>query len=170
MTDTEAAQKAAMTGQRSRVPLTRRIMEATGNKWGGGIANPPLSNHGVYVKDDGLIRVFSMQDDGGFVGIGYPNEWHVIMRTKAARLFAWWTFKMWVVDWFGLRSWAYYVALHKDVRGGRWRLWYPYARRTRALTRWSSYEEWQASEEGREWRAYSRAQAAGREVSESDGS
>ena len=141
---------------RNRRPLARRIMEITGTDWCGN-DSPPMTARSVYVKDDGVIRVFSMIDDGGFVGIGYPDEWHVIMRTKAARMFAWWTFTLWVKDWFGLRSWAYYTALHKNVRGGRWRLWRPYGRRTRALTRWSSHDEWWESEEGRAHRDYLRA-------------
>lgn len=140
--ETDEMAKAAITGKRHRKRLTRRIMDATGNEWGGS-ASPPLSNRSIYVKDDGVYRVFSMVDDGGFVGIGYPDQWHVIMRTKAARMFAWWTFKVWLADWCGLRSWAYYVALHAHV-DHKWKL-RPYKeahKRTRRMTHLSSHDEW----------------------------
>lgn len=131
-------------------------MDVTGRPWGGS-SSPPLGTHqSLYVHDDDVTRVFSMIDDGGFVGIGYPTEWQVIMRTKAARMFAWWTFKLLVGDWFGLRSWLYYTALHRSVRGGRWKLRLPYGKRTRALTRLSSYDEWVLSPEAREARTPSK--------------
>jgi hypothetical protein len=109
----------AMTKHRRRRSLDTRIMDALGNEWCGNTC-PPLANRQTYVHDDGVTRVFSMMDDGGFVGIGYPDEWHVIMRTKAARLFAWWTFKTWAAGWFGLREFIWYRALHHKCHG-KWR-------------------------------------------------
>lgn len=127
---------------RKRRSLHRWLMDVTGNEWCGS-AGPPLANHSIYVHDDGVTRVFSMQDDGGFVGIGYPDEWHVIMRTKAARMFAWWTFKLWLRDWCGLRQWVWYTALHRSV-GGKWEplWWLRNERRTAKFTRPSSHDEW----------------------------
>lgn len=127
----------AATG-RQRRPLDRRVMDLTGNEWCGN-AGPPMDHRNLYVHDDGVTRVFATLNDGAEVGIGYPDEWHVIMRTKAARMLAWWVFKLWLKDWLGLRSWAYYVALHRSVRG-RWRI-RPYGKRP-TLTRPSSFEEW----------------------------
>jgi hypothetical protein len=84
--------------------LDRRVMDLLGTDWCGTSVPPLGANQHLYVRDDAVTRVFSMWDDGGFVGIGYPDEWQTHMRTKAARLFALWTLKMWVFDWFGLRS------------------------------------------------------------------
>ena len=65
------------------------------------------------------------------------------MRTHAARLFAWWTFKVWVASWFGLREAIYYRALHHKL-GGSWRL--DYKRHKPSDRVWvSSYDEWKAS-------------------------
>lgn len=118
--------------------MHRWLMDVLGRDWCGN-AGPPLGNRRVYVHDNGVHRVFSMQDDGGFVGIGYPDEWHVIMRTEAARIFAWWTFKVWLCDWCGLRSRIWYVALHRSV-SGKWK-WHPYKHRKHVWQ--SSYEAWQ---------------------------
>jgi hypothetical protein len=154
--------------KRPRKRLDQRLMELSGTDWCGNDA-PPLTNRKMYVYDDGVYRVFTMQDDGGFVGIGYPNEWHCIIRTKAARLFALWTLKVWVADWFGLRSWLYYIALHHRV-GHKWSLepmkWH---RRTRSLTRRATYEEWWNSEEGRQVQEENRARHAARRAEHSDG-
>lgn len=127
---------------RPRVALDQRMMTLFGTDWCGNDA-PPLTNRKMYVHDDGVYRVFSMVDDGGFVGVGYPDQWHVIMRTEAARWFAWWTFKTWVTDWFGLRSHLYYVALHHKVKG-EWKL-SPYRHKRRVWP--SSHDAWHASGE-----------------------
>ena len=126
---------------RRRRPLDVRIMELVGTDWCGNDA-PPLTNRNVYVHDDGVTRVFSTIDDGGFVGIGYPDEWQVIMRTRAARLFAWWTFKVWVASWFGLREHIYYRALNHRVGNG-WR--FSYKRHRPSDSVWvSSHDEWRS--------------------------
>jgi hypothetical protein len=62
------------------------------------------------------------------------------MRTKAARIFALWTLKMWALDWFGLRSHLYYRALSHSVKG----TWNPKYPRQGRLTRLSSHEEWRS--------------------------
>jgi hypothetical protein len=136
----------ATTCTKRRTPLHRRVMDLTGTDWCGNGA-PPMTNRKVYVKDDGVHRVFSTIDDGGFVGIGYPDEWHVIMRTEAARAFALWTLWVWACDWFGLRSAIYYRALQKSVRGS-WRLDYKRRGRWRKNVRLSSYDEWRAEHFG----------------------
>ncbi len=117
-----------------------RVMTLTGSNGG-----TPLEGHREYIADDGVHRVFSMVDDGGFVGIGYPDQWHVIMRTKAARMFALWTLRVWLADWCGLRSAIYYRALGRATGGSWQRPGSP--RRVRALTARSSYDEWRESGE-----------------------
>jgi len=135
--------KAVRRRWRYRPRLSRLLMNVLGHDWCGH-KGPPLGGHqSIYVADDGVTRVFSMQDDGGFVGIGYPDEWQVIMRTKAARMFAWWTFKMWLKDLCGFRSWLYYLALHAELH--EWKL-RPYPR-SGPLTRLSSHEEWRAEQQ-----------------------
>jgi len=120
--------------------LARRLMDALGTQWCGNKA-PPLTNRSLYVREDGgLTRVFATVDDGGWVGVGYPDDWQVIMRTRSAHLFAWWVFKTWVADWFGLRSAIYYRALHRWCSGS----WKRPGRRDRELVRVSSYDEWRS--------------------------
>lgn len=126
--------------RRRRRPLHRFLLDALGDGWCGGGA-PPCSHRSMYVYDDGVHRVFSTMDDGGFVGIGYPDEWHVTMRTRAARMFALWMLRNWVADWFGLRSAIWYRALHRAVKG-KWAL-RPYPS-CRCHTRRSSHAEWDA--------------------------
>lgn len=115
-------------------------MRVTGTEWCGNREAPPLTHRVTYVQDDGVTRVFSTIDDGGFVGIGYPDEWHVIMRTKAARMFAWWILRLWVTNWFGLRERVYFRALHHKVGRG-WRLTYK-PNRVNKLTHRTTHEQW----------------------------
>jgi hypothetical protein len=132
--------KAMIATGRKRRPLDQRIMDLTGTDWCGN-GSPPLTNRKVYVYDDGVHRVFSTVDDGGFIGVGYPDQWHVIMRTEAARVFALWVLWLWVLDWFGLRSAIYYRALQHRVKG-RWRLDYKRRGRWQKRLRLSSHDEW----------------------------
>lgn len=141
MTAQNADTVAAAAPRKRRRKLDAWAMDVIGNEWCGN-GGPPLDHRSVYVYDDGVYRVFSMLNDGHEVGIGYPDEWHVIMRRKAVRMLAWWTFKLWVTDWFGLRSALWYRALHHKVKG-EWKL-RPYPNSNR-LTRWSSYDEWRES-------------------------
>ena len=126
------------------MPLDQRILDLVGTDWCGNGA-PPMTNRSVYVIDDQVTRVFSTVDDGGFVGIGYPDEWHVIMRTEAARVLALWTIWLWVCDWFGLRSAIYYRALHHRVGKG-WRLDYKRRGRWRRHVQLTSHDEWWQAE------------------------
>jgi len=119
-------------------PLDRRVMDLLGTDWCGHSA-PPLANRRIYIRDDDVTRVFATWDDGGFVGIGYPNEWQTHMRTKAARMFAWWMLRCWLADWCGLRSHLYYRALSHSVKG----TWNPHYPRSSPLTRRSSFDEWE---------------------------
>lgn len=96
--------------------LDRQIMDKLGTDWCGTTA-PPMTNRTIYVQEEGVTRVFSRIEDGGFVGIGYLTDWHVIMRSQSARIFAWWTIKMWIFDWFGLRTNLWYRALNHHLNG-----------------------------------------------------
>ena len=75
-------------------------------------------------------RIYDLQDDGHTVQIGFwPNApehqgrvqpmptWHTMGDKREMRLFLWWY--LWEhkgrAQWFGLRSWAYYKALHWTV-------------------------------------------------------
>jgi hypothetical protein len=88
----------------------------------------------------GVTRVVASVDDGGFVGIGYPDEWHCIIRLHTARLFALWVARQWLSDWCGLRSAVWYRALHRQVSGSWARLGKPH----RTFARPSSWEEYHA--------------------------
>lgn len=140
----DAAREALMLGKPRR-KLDRWIMDTLGRDRCGN-NGPPRDNQSIYIHDDGVWRVFSMQNDGFQVGIGYPDEWHVIMHTEAARLFAWWTFKVWVTDWFGLRTHLWYAALHRRV-SGKWK-WHPYQHPKRVWR--SNYDAWLASHSPKE--------------------
>lgn len=116
--------------------VPHRMMETLGNEWGGN-ANPPRAHRTLYVHDDGLYRVFATENDGYEVGIGYPDKWQVFMSWKAARMFAWWVLKIWVVDWFGFRTYLWYRALFRSVHG-RWE-----KPRKHPKSVWkSSYDDW----------------------------
>lgn len=115
-------------------------MDLLGTDWCGA-SFPPLTNRSLYVRDEEITRVFATWDDGGFVGIGYPDEWQTHMRWKTARMFTWWVLRTWAADWFGLRSHIYYRALSHSVKG-TWRPKYPNENR---LTRRSSHDEWKAT-------------------------
>lgn len=131
----------ASTPKRRRKRPDERIMDLVGREWCGNRATP-LTNRSCYIHDDGVTRVFATWDDGGFIGIGYPDQWQTHMRTKAARLFAWWVLRTWVADWFGLRSRIYYIALHHKC-DGRWKLVpYPHRKTTWRVTP----DTWQAEE------------------------
>jgi hypothetical protein len=53
--------------------------------------------------------------------VGYPNEWLFHCSTREARriaryvLWDWWA----LTEWFGLRRWVYYRALHAEVERHR---------------------------------------------------
>lgn len=118
-------------------------MDLTGTDWCGNGA-PPMTNRKVYVEQprDQTTYVFSRIDDGGWVGVGHPDSWHTVsIRPKAFRMAAWWALRMWVVDWFGLRSAIYYRALHAKVRGK----WQRQGTPERKLARRSSHEQWRVS-------------------------
>lgn len=102
-----------------RETMAERVMRLTGDEWCGHDAPPGGAHNGMNVSEphDGVVRVIVSLNDGHEVGIGWPNEWHVIMRTETARLFALWVLKEWVRRWFGLRDALYYRAL--SAKGGK---------------------------------------------------
>ncbi len=116
-----------------------RVMRLIGTEWCGSV-HMPRDHRSLYIDDEGVTRVFVTSNDGADVGIGYPDEWQVFVRWKAARLFAWWVLRIHVADWFGFRTWLYKVALHRSVRG-EWRWRWP-----AVATRRSSYDEWVRTE------------------------
>ena len=63
------------------------------------------------------------------------------MRTKAARMFAWWVLRGWMADWFGLRTRLYGIALHAYVKES-WKL-RPYPNQER-LTQRTTFDDWRA--------------------------
>jgi hypothetical protein len=69
----------------------------------------------VHVDDGGVERVYSVGNDGFDLLVGYPDKWHVIIGRKAARQLAWFVFRWWAHEWFGLRRWLYFRRLHKIV-------------------------------------------------------
>lgn len=79
-------------------------------------------------------RIYDLQDDGRTVKIGvWPHApehdgrvqpmptWHTMDAKREMRLFLWWY--LWEhkgkAQWFGLRPWAYYKALHAVVNDKR---------------------------------------------------
>lgn len=134
-----------VTGRRRR-SLDRWVMDVLGNEWCGS-AHPPMDHRTLYVQEGGVHRVFSLQNDGFDVGIGYPDQWHVIMSSRTIRLFVRWWLRQVAADWFGLRSWLWYTALHRCT-SGRWKF-DPYraARRRKKIVRPSSHDEWVATGE-----------------------
>jgi hypothetical protein len=129
----------ASQAKKSRKPLPRLLMDLLGRDWCGN-SNPPRDNRSIYIHDDQVIRVFSTSNDGFEVGIGYPDQWHLFIRWEAAKIFAKWVLKIWIADWFGLRTHLWYVALHRQVKG-EWKL-IPYHHPPCVWK--SSYEEWES--------------------------
>ena len=70
------------------------------------------------------VKVFSTGDDGFVLWIGYPHKWHFSVDRSEARRLAWFVLWTWWArgEWFGLRRWAYYRALHAVVSGRRSRI------------------------------------------------
>lgn len=137
-TTDDDANKAVSVGKHRR-KLDQWLMDTFGRDWCGS-SGPPTDNRKVYIHDGSVTRVFVTTNDGFEVGIGYPDEWHVIMRRKAALHLACFVFKIYLFDWFGLRSWIYYRALHHAV-DGEWKL-HPYPKYRKQV--WiSSYEKWE---------------------------
>ena len=62
--------------------------------------------------------VASITNDGFTVMFGYCHKWEWSMSFRDALRFALWlVFRVWAVEqWFGLRRWLYYRALHEAVK------------------------------------------------------
>jgi hypothetical protein len=104
--------------------LPEFAMALLGVRWCGNNCPPTGGNQSLWVHqkvDFDDVRVISFIDDGGWVGIGTPNDWHTTsIRPATMRRMAAWILWQWARDWFGLRSDIYYRALHRKV-SGNWR-------------------------------------------------
>jgi hypothetical protein len=71
--------------------------------------------------DADLVKVFSVNNDGFELIMGYPEKWCLTINRQTARRLAWFILWTWMVrtDWFGLRRWLYYRALHSVVEDSR---------------------------------------------------
>lgn len=105
-------------------PFWQRVYNVTGRDWLGN-NSPPLTDitilkYDVYEDrsqwDNEAYSVVSLIEDGHEVWFGYHNEWkwHLDRKTfnKVIRKYLW--IQVWH-NWFGLRHWLYFKALHKIV-------------------------------------------------------
>jgi len=123
------------------VTLNDRIHELVSEDWGGSRCAPPGSTQKLYVleknpkmtftlrdfenaekereRGNGVVYVFSALDEGSSVGIGYLDNWHVILSVPTTMRLAW--FVLWTVwvkaTWFGLKRFIYFNTLHRMVEG-----------------------------------------------------
>lgn len=80
----------------------------------------PLDHESITVDDDGVERVFCFLNDSFEIGIGYPSEWHAIIRRPAIHRFMRWYIRRWAWgEWFGLRRWIFYGLLSRRVARNR---------------------------------------------------
>lgn len=65
----------------------------------------------------GLLYVFSALEDGGEIGIGWPDKWHVILNGGVALRLAWFILWTWWArgTWFGLRRRIWYWGLRRRI-------------------------------------------------------
>jgi hypothetical protein len=109
-------------------PFWQRIYHVTSKDWLGN-NDPPLTDKTIlkydvhFTKDTWNNEAYSIVtyvDDGHEIGFGYHDEWKLIISrkvfAKAVRSYI----KIWAWDnWFGLRSWLYFKALHKIVENNK---------------------------------------------------
>lgn len=79
----------------------------------------PLSWSSKHIHDRGVERVIAFCNDSFEIGIGYPTEWHVIMRREAFHAMMRWYLGQWAREWFGLRRWFWYKLLFRRVERSR---------------------------------------------------
>lgn len=107
-----------------RRPLWTRIYNFTGKEWLGNNA-PPLTDRTILKYDfhddpsswDGkAYSIVTYIEDGHEVGFGYHNEWKLLMNRKVfAKVVRNYIFIWAWHNWFGLRHWLYFKALHHVV-------------------------------------------------------
>lgn len=126
-------------------PFWQRIYHVTSKDWLGNMMStkpltkpkpksvstndPPLTGKTIlkydvhFTKDTWNNEAYSIVtyvDDGHEIGFGYHDEWKLIISrkvfAKAVRSYI----KIWAWDnWFGLRNWLYFKALHKIVENNK---------------------------------------------------
>jgi len=105
-------------------PFWQRVYNFTGTDWGGN-NSPPLVDKTIYKYDfhsdskawDGqAYSVATFIDDGHEIGFGYHNHWKMFIDRKIfAKIVRRYIFIWAYYNWFGLRNWLYFKALHKIV-------------------------------------------------------
>lgn len=100
-------------------PLAKWMMETFGRDWCGNNSPPRNSEPGLWLghkEDDESPAIFTFVDDGATVGIGSPDHWWCThISWEMWRRAMWWMMRVWVKDWFGLRTKLYYIGLHGYV-------------------------------------------------------
>lgn len=101
-----------------RLDFNHRIMRWAGTEWGGN-DHPPGDHMSLKIpfENSEEYRVYHIGEDGHTLWIGFRDDWHWHMDRpdahKVAKFIIWdWWIK---AEWFGLRRWAYYKALHRAV-------------------------------------------------------
>lgn len=109
-------------------PFWQRVYRITGRDYLGNNA-PPLNERKILEYDvhedksqwdNRAYSIAIIVEDGGEVWFGYHNEWkwHINRKifNKIIRNYIW--IMVWH-NWFGLRNWLYFKALHKIVERQR---------------------------------------------------
>lgn len=107
-----------------RRPFWQRIYNLTGTNWGGN-NSPPLVDktilkYDIYEDktawDKQGYSIATFIDDGHEIGFGYHNQWKLFINRKIfAKIIRRYLFIWAFYNWFGLRNWLYFKALHNIV-------------------------------------------------------
>lgn len=107
-----------------RRPFWQRVYNLTGTDWGGN-NSPPLVDKTILKYDfyedktqwnNEAYSVVTYVDDGHEIGMGYGHEWKFFIERKAfAKVVRRYIFIWAWHNWFGLRNWLYFKALHNIV-------------------------------------------------------
>lgn len=105
-------------------PFWQRVLHLTSQEWLGN-DSPPLDNrqllkYDVYTDnsqwDNEAYSIATLIEDGHEVWFGYHNEWKWHMRrSDFNKMILRYLFVQVWHNWFGLRNWLYFKALHKVV-------------------------------------------------------
>lgn len=99
--------------------LERFLYHVASQQWCGS-DHEPLDHRHLQFESDGVKRVFSFFDGVHEVGIGYPTEWQVIMRSRDFnRMVRWYLWHRVVTDWLGFRTRLWYWLLHRRIQNNQ---------------------------------------------------
>lgn len=94
---------------------TKILLDILGSEFGGNQGSVPVAD--IRFRPADPWRCINVGDDGFMLWFGGEHEWNYSLQRREARRLAWWILIRWWAwgEWFGLRRWLYYKALHRHV-------------------------------------------------------